>query len=291
MVVLDAKYFEGGGEISADIAEKLVTSGMRDSLSRTLTELGWEGQLVGLVGLYVAPDGKRVTGGEFAVRGHLAEQPFSIQASKWWDCDADITVDFNALRGEEFKFSGGSMHSDFVGQDSLECVVKKQGAVMSREELEQLGQFSVRLVAHLDKTSNGRGGPAFKLTVLVFPKPPEEMDNMEGASSASWPGIKIVEAKCSLFPAARQGAWGAPLYPLIVTGDRAANSGRLPAAKTLRFCMAKLIGSAVVPTSCTNRVGLARKWQQMDGQEPSAFEKQPAIQWPDIIEQEQPMGE
>jgi hypothetical protein len=291
MVLLDAKYFDGGGDISADIAKKIVTVGLNDTLNRTLTELGWEGQLVGVVGLSVAPDGKRVTNAEFAVRGELAEQPFSVQVSKWWDCDMDISVDFTSLRGEEFKFCDGNMVSNYVNQDMLNCVVKKQGRVMDEQELEQLGQFSVRLVAHLDKTSNGRGGPTFKLTVLVFPKSAEQMESIEGADSASWPGIKIVDAKASLFPSARLGAWGAPLYPLVITGDRAANSGKLPPGEVLRFCMGKLLGSAIVPTACTNRVGLARKWQQMAEQDPAVYQKQPAVQWPIPPEPDQNMGE
>jgi hypothetical protein len=53
MVMLDAKYFDGGGDISAEVARKIVTGGMQDTLGRTLTELGWEGQLVGVVNKYI----------------------------------------------------------------------------------------------------------------------------------------------------------------------------------------------------------------------------------------------
>jgi hypothetical protein len=40
MVLLDQKFFEGGGDIDAVLANKLVTMGLQDTLNRTLTELG-----------------------------------------------------------------------------------------------------------------------------------------------------------------------------------------------------------------------------------------------------------
>jgi hypothetical protein len=284
MSVLDGKYFEGGGDIDTELVNKLVTTGLDEPLTRVLTELGWQGQAVGVIGLSVGPDGKRVTQAEFAVRGSLSGQSFSVQAAKWWDCDRDTMIEFPDMRGELFRFNSGNMCSEYISQDSLDYTVKKQGVVISDEERRQLGQFSIRMVAHLDKASNGRAGPQFKTTVLVFPRPVEQLEDIEAAQSASWAGVKILEAKCEMFPIARRGEWGAPFYPLIVTSERAAASRSVPSGESLRFCMAKLLGTAVLPTACTNRAGLARKWQEMQNQEPEVFERQPTVQWPDVPE-------
>jgi hypothetical protein len=206
MPVLDKRFFGGGGNIGADLVSKLLTASFDEGLSRTLSNLGWQGQPIGIVGLTLAPDGVRIRAAEFGIRGQLAEKPFAVQASKLFDCNRDIVIEFRQVRGEDFKFSSGRLCSDFLEQEFCEYTVKQQDTVLEREEQRRLGvgQFALRMVSHLDKASNGRGGPHFKVTVLAFPRSAEQLSETAGTKSASWPGIKILEAKCDFFPPAGQ---------------------------------------------------------------------------------------
>jgi hypothetical protein len=291
MVLLDQKFFEGGGDIDAILANKLVTVGLQDTLNETLTELGWEGQTVGIIGLYVAPDGNRITGAEFAVRGPLTDQNFTVQAAKWWDCEKDLVIEFAAMNGAIFRFNRGEMCSEYIGQEMIDYTIKRNGVPLSREESDQLGNFSLRLICHLDKSSNGRNGPHFKVTVLAFPNSPEELENSAATSPANWPGIKIVEAKADMFPAARRGSWGAPCYPILVICDRAAVRGSTPSGENLRFCMAQLLQTAILPTACTNRSGLNKMCQEVRDGDPAMTRRQPDVQWPNMPEPRTTQGE
>jgi hypothetical protein len=290
MPVLDKKFLNGGGNISIDTVNKLLTASLDQGLARTLSNLGWQGQPIGIVGLTLAPDGVRIRVAEFGVRGQLSEEPFAVQASKLFDCSRDIEIEFSRVRGEAFKFSTGRMCSDYLEQEFCEYSVKQNDTVLNQEEGRQLGvgQFALRMVVHLDKASNGRAGPHFKVTVMAFPRSAEQLAETAGAQSASWPGIKILEAKCGFFPPAGQDTWGAPFFPILVSSERAAAIRSLPSGEMLRFAMAQLLRTALLPTACTARARLARKEQEMA--EPEEVERQPTVQWPAVAEPQSILG-
>jgi hypothetical protein len=202
-------------------------------------------------------------------------------------------IEFLQVRGEDFKFRSGRLCSEFLEQEFCEYTVKQQDTVLEREEQRRLGvgQFALRMVTHLDKASNGRGGPHFKVTVLAFPRSVEQLSETAGTQSASWPGIKILEAKCDFFPQAGQDSWGAPFFPILISSERAAAVRSVPSGETMRFAMAQLLRTALLPTACTNRAGLARKEQEMAGADPEEVERQPTVQWPTVAEPQTTQGE
>ena len=223
MPELSKKYFGGAGDIPSDRKNQLLTKCDNQAIRHTLTELGWEGQLAASVIVKASVDGERVAGSTFKINGELTKDPVSFQAAKLWDkCGADIQLQVTVPAGAEFDFSGGTLASEFAGEEGLQFTFIKGDTAIpeDRWEAEGLGNFCLRIVCHLGKTSNGPTGTHIKFTVLAFPLNAKQLADLGTATEdGSWPGIKILEGQCGLFPVAPAGLWGAPIFPLIDVSD------------------------------------------------------------------------
>jgi hypothetical protein len=287
---LDGQYFIGGGDIPFDIAKKLTIKESRVRDRDILTGLGWEGQLIGYVGLILSGDGKRVTGARFGMQGKLATAPTELQAAKLWENVArDVTVVIELPEAAAFRFAGGTLYSDFLAQDDCKVKFQKGGTDVAAGEERQLGvgQLCLRLFAYLDKSSNSRSGPGphLKVMVLVYPLSVEQLEELSVYTQApGWPGVKLVEGKAELFPRAQAGTWGAPMFPLLLATQRASTTDEVPSGAKLRFAMAALMRTATLPTVCASRRSLVNKCQEvMDGGE-EPVGRAPTIGWPAATE-------
>jgi hypothetical protein len=283
---LDRRRFAGGGDIPSDIATKLTirSSGERDR--EILTKLGWEGQLIGYVGLVISADGRKVTSMRFGLQGKIAVTAIELQAAKLWErVPRDVSVSIEVPEAATFRFTGGTLYSDYVAQEDCKIAFRRGDVTMSNEEAEQLGtgQLCLRLFAYLDQSSNTRGGPGphLKVMVLVYPMNVEELEELSMLTQGpGWPGVKLVEGKAELFPKTQAGTWGTPMFPLILAGQRAASSEEIPSGDRLRYAMATLMRTATLPTTCASRKSLVGKCQDVldGGQEPTG--RSPSVCWP-----------
>jgi hypothetical protein len=283
---LDKQFFAGGGDIPSDIAKKLTIRANSDRDRDILTSLGWEGQLIGYIGVVLSADGKSVSGARFGMQGKLTNGPVVLQAAKLWErVSRDVTVAVEVPEAAAFRFAGGTLFSDYMAQEDCKVSYKKGGEAIASEEVERhgIGQLCVRLFVYLDKSSNARGGPGphFKAMLLVFPMGVEELEELTILAQApGWPGVKLAECKAEMFPKAQAGTWGAPMWPLLLAGQRAETSDEAPSGDRVRFAMAALMRSAVIPTTCASRKSLVGKSQEVldGGQEPTG--SRPSVCWP-----------
>jgi len=284
MPELNKKYFRGAGDIPSDKKNQLLTQCDNQAICQTLTQLGWEGQLAASVIVKASVDGERVAGAVFKVHGGLTKDPVTFQAAKLWDkCGADIQLQVTVPTGAEFDFSGGTLASEFSGEEGLQFSFIKGDSVIpeDRWEAEGLGNFCLRMVCHLGKTSNGPTGPHIKFTVLAFPLSAQQLAELGAATEeGSWPGIKILEGQFGLFPLAPAGLWGAPIFPLIDVSGRADTSTATPSGARLKYAISALMRVAALPTSCTNNSGLQRQCKARLRTGAGAGDKEPIIIWP-----------
>ena len=75
---LNKKYFSGEKDIAAEKGKELVTKGDSEDVIRTLTKLGWEGQLIAAVTIKVSVDRRRAEDGQFSLRGALASDTIKV---------------------------------------------------------------------------------------------------------------------------------------------------------------------------------------------------------------------
>ena len=148
-----------------------------------------------------------------------------------------------------------------------------------------VGEFCLRAIAHLGKASNGAGGPNIKITLLVHHLGADGITNLSGVTqSPSWPGIKLLEGQCQLFPPAAAGSWGAPILPLLNVENRAGNSESTPAGDQLRFAIASIMHTVAKPTWCISLGGLKKYMTKMLKDVDAVAPNEPTITWPVVTQ-------
>ena len=281
---LNKKYFSSEKDISAEKGRELVTKGDSEDIIRTLTKLGWEGQLIAAVIIRVSVDGRRAEDGQFSLRGALANEPIRIQAAKLWEkADEDVTLEIDVPPGDRFDFQGGRLYSDYLDQDKVKYKLTKEGRILTEAEKKKhgLGDFCLRALTHLSRSSNGAGGPAMKFTVLAHHMGAYSLTELsEATQGPSWPGIKILEGQCQLFPAAPVGTWGAPFLPLLDVQSRASSCESIPVGDQLRFAIAGIMRTAARPTGCVSIGGLLKYTSKMQWNVDEVEPNKPTITWP-----------
>ena len=281
---LQEKYFEGNIDIATERVKDLLTKDNKEAIVETLTRSGWEGQPIATVTLRVSVDGERVEDGQFNIRGNLCKEKVKVQAAKIWEkAEEDVTLEVDVPPGEAFTFEGGQLYSEYLDQERVKYRILKNGRILTEAEKKDngVGDFCLRAITHLAKTSNSASGPSIKVTVLVHHLGAEGIGNLsEATQSPSWPGIKLLEGQCQLFPPAAARSWGAPFLPLLNIADRGENSDRVPDGAKLRFAMAGIMRRAARPTGCVSIGGLRKYVGRMLKDVEAAAPNEPSITWP-----------
>jgi hypothetical protein len=282
MPVLDAKFFQGNDPIPPDILSKLFVDGPTRVNEIDAAQLGWDGKLAGGIVLQLSEDGSLARRGAFTLLGQLAEQPVVIPAFKIWDkASKDLTATITLPKAEDFSFLDGGLCSDYIDEDEIQFAITKGHTPVLPPQYRQhkITGLALRMLAHLARGSNGRGGLAIKLTLLGFPLNVDELrQEGEATQSAAWAGIRLFEAECSLFPLAPLNSWGCPIYPLLhrVDGEKSCTASN----QELQFAMGAVMGTACNPTACTNTTALKRFWTAMAADPEKAVPTPPHITWP-----------
>ena len=281
---LDPKWFAGSAELPPNITGQLTVGDYHGLADRALTAMGWEGQLISAAGLAISQDGTLVLNARFLARGLLSQAPVQVKAAHLWEgVEEDVLIHVTVPDCTNFQFASGELCSDYLPAAAVKFTVTKAEQPVLPTEWEglKIGDFSLRLIAHLGKTSNGRTGPHFRLSVLMFPFSLDQLADLSDATqSVSWPGIKILEGKSDLFPRATLNFWGCPIFPMLNIQDRAANCTALPAAAHLRHAISELMGSAALPTACKSRAGLKKQMDTMMADPEASDPNPPTITWP-----------
>lgn len=263
-------------------------------VQRLLGQHGWDGETVACIGLELSPDNRRVVRGQFMIRGPLARDPVVLQAAKLWEkADKEATVTITFPQGAEFSFDTSTLTSDYLDGAAVKMAISKQDQIVLPTNWPGLGigEICFRLVAHLDKSSNGANSPRIPFTVLAFPRSVTQLDELsELTKGASWPGIKVLEGEAALFPNTRLGAWGCPIFPILCPGARLDQVRNLPSGAELRFTIAKVMGTARLPTAMATSRTMGAKWKKLlDGSE-EYEERIPTVIWPDMALPDQDTG-
>jgi len=284
MPELDGKYFRGEDQIPPDTLRKLYVSSPARIQPEEATRLGWDGKLSAGVILQLAEDGVTVRRGSFTLLGELASEPIVIPASKIWEKVAkDLHLTITIPTADNFSFMDGGLCSDYMDGDEFSYTISKGTTPVLPTHYRRHGiiGLSLRLLAHMSKGSNGRGGPLVKITILAFPLDVDELrEECEATQSAAWAGIKVLEAECPLFPAAPPNSWGNPFFPLVYRANQelACTASR----EELRSAIAAIMGAAYAPTACTNTTALKKFWDMMRADVEKSAPRAPHITWPKI---------
>ena len=113
MAPLEARWFEGSGNIPDPLAASLVVASFGYPVAATLGQNGWDGAVMAAIGLELTPDNKSVSRGQVVMRGILAAETATFQAYKLWEtADKEVSIDLTFPNAAEFDFAAGRMCSE-----------------------------------------------------------------------------------------------------------------------------------------------------------------------------------
>jgi len=286
MAPLPDRLFEQHGNIPADRLPTLEARDLQTDIARVLGATGWNGTgTAAAVGLELSQDNQRILASRFCMVGLLSQEPGRIQAAKLWDkADKEAVVTFEFPTGQEFNFNAGTLQSDYLSQENVKMAVSKNGVAVPRADWRAagIGDFCLRMLATLDRSSTGRRAElAMKFVVLFFPHSPADVQEISDQSQgAGWPGVKILEGKAALLPRAPDGSWGCPIFPIIAPGTSFNQLPTVPPGAEIRYHVAKLMTTARRAVSCTSHSALIAKWKKMVDDEEQYQEVIPSTTWP-----------
>lgn len=295
MPLLDNIYFRGSSEIAPELIAKLTSLSENEELETTLTQFGWEGQLIAGICLTLSASGADISDGRFWVRGKLFASPVSLKASKLWrQADPGVVLTITPLCGSNFKFPE-SLCSDYLSCDLVKFSYAKAGQPIAPADWNEygVGEFSLRLATHMDKSSNTKrgAGPLIKFTMMIFPHSPTELRGLSELTYApNWPGFKLVEGSAGFFPRSAAGSFGAPFLPILITRRRAASIRVFPSSEAMRFTMARIMRTAIVPAAYKSRENVERVCTERLNDQEEPVPQQPHIIWPPFDRPAAPEG-
>ena len=285
MAPLEPRWFTGEEGVPELFAENLEVASFGYPVAAVLGKNGWDGELVVSVGLELSPDNRRVARGQVVMRGALSKEPAILQAHKLWEtADKEVAAHITFPQAAEFDFANGTLTSEYLTSAGIKVVISKNDQVVMPTDWKAhgVGNFCLRLVLNVAKpaASNGQK-PAIKFSLLFFPHTHQEMlEWSDIVNEPGWPGVKILEGKAQLFPAAPTGSWGCPIYPLFCTGSRFETAPNLPSPAEMRFVIASIMLTARAPNSYSSHSTLKRKWGKILADGDEYVERLPLTTWP-----------
>jgi len=284
MPYLDKKWFRNEGNLTAQVIKSLIAPDLGREINAVLGKYGWQGSKTAGVAVELAADNSSVARAQFFLRGRLSEQVGTLPAAKIWEkADKAVMLTVSFPPGDEFNFASGTLASEYLPGEDVKAVYSKNGEALlpASYGAHGIGEFSLRAVAYIDKSSNAASGPKIKFTIMMFPATEEEMlERSDLAADVSWPGVKVLEGQAELAPKAPADGWGCPLLPIIIPG---ANPAAVPVSvdgAELRFAIAKVMATARLPTPCATANSMAKKWAKLQQDPNSSEERMPSIVWP-----------
>jgi hypothetical protein len=129
---LAKKFFKATGELPLQYAARLETAGLGLPIHQILIDLGSDGKLTAGVGLELSPDNKQVRRGEFFLCGLPTKELIDIQASNLWSsAGKDITLTISMPDACLFRFSSGTLASEYLPGESFRHSFTKAGNVIT----------------------------------------------------------------------------------------------------------------------------------------------------------------
>jgi hypothetical protein len=288
MAPLEKAYFSGQDTLPDEDARRAEVANFSTGPAEALKKFGWKGEAAACVGLKLTGDNRRIDSGQFLTLGRIENYKVELEAKKIWPkaaSNVSLTVKIDDLG--IFKFPHGTLCSDFLpGDDVPHSFTGREAnqnpaAILDEEKAQYgLGDFCLRLVCTIKKSSVVKGPVNMKYTILLFPASKGETLGMSfNSESAAWPGLFVTDGAIPLLPEATT-IWQCPIVPLILTGAPLNKHPYLPPEGALRRAVATIMSQGVLPETYTSASGLWKTWEKLINN-PNEFSQRPGpVSWP-----------
>lgn len=247
----------------------------------------WDGSCIGLIGLRTSADNMRIDGGQFFTRGKITEGERKFNCTDIWPAaHINTTINITVATSNDFAFSAGGLHSDFLpsSQVTFTCHELRSGQqaihiLPANYGKWKIGDFCLRMVCHLSRSSSSKRGVVLRHTILLYPGSRDELTASDREQGPSWPGIKVASGEFPLGPPPRH-RWRCPILPFIIPARPFSQLARAPTGDRLRRAIGNILASAGAPEAVKNAAALHEKWSALRANPDTNVAKTPGIVWP-----------
>ena len=293
---IEKAAFGGRDPITGAEWSTLSTPSMgQQAVEEFLEAQGWDQRAAGVVGLKLSPDNSKIMAARLALVGNWQDEPMHMQAKKLWtDAPENLSLEVTLNNLAAFRFADGDMWSGFVAGDSVRHKFVETTADGPKEPTDEelatwgVGEFSLKAVCSLARTSSARWGIWLSTTVLIFPGSEDELiRTLPEAVDPAWPGLRLVDGEIALLPAAGRGkrplggkAWGCPLAPAIQPGSPWEETPGTLTAAEVSEAIGDLLNIGCLPDTSVGAESLKKKWEKLIRNPRDMRRRKPDRTWP-----------
>ena len=288
MAPLEKAFFAGQDALPDGDVKRAEVANFTTGPAEALKRFGWKGTAASCVGLRLTGDNRRIEGGLFLTLGKPDSNRFEFEAKKIWPkaaTNVSITIKVDDL--SMFQFPHGTLCSDFLPGDevphslTLREVNQNPSAILDEEKAEyEIGDFCLRMVCTIKKSSAAKGPVMIKYTILLFPLSKGETLGLSfNTESAAWPGLLVADGAMPLLPEAST-LWQCPIVPLILSGAPFSKHAYLPPEGALRRAVASIMSQGVLPETYNSVSSLGKMWDRLTNNPNEFSQKAGPVSWP-----------
>jgi hypothetical protein len=182
------------------------------------------------------------------------------------------------------RFEEGGLWSDLVPSSRVTHTFHNNAnEVVLADQRARLGvsDFCIRMVCHIDGSSNGRKGVLLRFHILLFPAAAAELEDTPESKFPGWPGLLLCDGSIPLGPKPST-AWGCPIIPFIQPATPFAELPAAPSGERLRAAVAAVMRKAGQPDIMANGATTIAKWAVIRANPRALANNQPRTTWPAV---------
>lgn len=142
-----------------------------------------------------------------------------------------------------------------------------------------IGEFALRIVAQISRSSSGKKGVMMKYAVLLYPGSISALTANAGEQGPSWPGIKLSSGEFPMGPRPT-AKWGCPVLPFIRISNPLNENSTIPPGDRLRRAIGNIMVRAGAHDGRSSGHSLREKWEKLRRQPEENTTKEPSVTWP-----------
>jgi hypothetical protein len=285
---LPEALFRGEDGSSASDLARAVVRDFNGDIDRMLAAFSGNSSPTAVIGITLSGNGRQVVDGRLMMRDASEPREVTFSAGRFWpDVDPAIALTIALPRLSELVFVKGTMSTAFLPDSQLRHAFRhnpQEGpsvAVLADELGDRnIGDFCVRVVCHIDKSSSETAGILLRYYFVLYPATEEQMraEAPECFEDPAWPGFRLADGRIPLGPRPTI-QWRCPIVPAILANAAMQEGGTSPPAAALRAAIAGIINTQGAPDGCKHSASLREKWDRV-GRAGLGPDKRLPFNWP-----------